>query len=257
MKNTFRFEFHVLYYLVGLFCFLMGYFKDFIWISLIIMIHELGHVTGAILNNWKIDKVVILPFGGMTLLSEQLNRPIVQEWGIVLLGPLYQMLFWWILCILNYTNPTFTMYHFLLLGFNLIPVIPLDGSKMLQLLLERFFSYKRAKYVGLWISLFLLLLLVGYAIDSKNIILGVILLFIAKENWNFYHTIPYQMDKFLLERYLHHFSFSKIKKVKGIQLEKMKRGYTHLFWVKGKWNTEQDVLQNYYNSITKNLINKY
>ena len=246
MKNTFQFEFHALYYLVGLFCLLLGYFKDFIWISMLIIVHECGHVTGAILSNWNIEKVVILPFGGITLLSEHLNRPAYQEWGIVLLGPLYQMIFWWILCILNYNNPTFTMYHFILLGFNLLPMIPLDGSKILQLILERFFSYKHAKYIGLWISIVFLIMLGGYTVYSRNIILGVILLFMIKENWIFYHAIPYQMDKFLLERYLHSFAFSKIKKINGIHLEKMKRGYMHLFYICGEWKTEQDILQNYY-----------
>ena len=148
MKNTFRFEFHILYYLVGLFCLLLGYFKDFIWISLLIMVHECGHVTGAVLNNWKIEKVMILPFGGMTLLKEYFNRSIHQEWWIVLLGPLYQMCFWILLYFLGYTNSTFTMYHFLLLGFNLIPIIPLDGSKMLQLILEHFFLMYMRNILG-------------------------------------------------------------------------------------------------------------
>ncbi len=170
MKNTFKFEISILYYIVGLFCFLTGYFKDFIWISILIMIHECGHVTGAILCNWKIERVLILPFGGMTFLKESLSRPIYQEWIIVLLGPIYQMVFFLILCFLRYMNPTFMLYHFLLLGFNLLPIIPLDGSKMLQLCLESFLPYRRSKYIGLWVSIFILIVLVGYTIYSRNIL---------------------------------------------------------------------------------------
>lgn len=246
MKNTFKFEISAIYYIVGLFCFLTGYFKDFIWISLLIMIHECGHVTGAIICNWKIERVIILPFGGMTLLKESLNRPIYQEWLIVLLGPIYQMLFFLILYFLKYMNPIFMLYHFLLLGFNLLPMIPLDGAKMLQLGLESILPYRCAKYVGLWVSIFLLLFLIGYTIHSRNILFGIILFFVAKENIKFYRHIPYQMEKFLLERYLYTYSFRKCCFIKSGNLYAMKRGYRHLFWKQSTWKTEHEILDTYF-----------
>ncbi len=246
MKNTFKFEISVIYYIVGLFCFLTGYFKDFIWISLLIMIHECGHVTGAIICNWKIERVIILPFGGMTLLHESLNRPIYQEWLIVLLGPIYQMLFFLILYFLKYMNPTFMLYHFLLLGFNLLPMIPLDGAKILQLGLEPILPYRCAKYAGLWVSIFLLLFLIGYTIHSRNILFGIVLFFVAKENIKFYQHIPYQMEKFLLERYLYAYSFRKYCFIKSDNLYAMKRGYQHMFWKQSTWKTEQEILDAYF-----------
>ncbi len=242
MKNTFKFEVSNLYYIIGLFCFFTGYFKDFIWISLLIIIHEFGHLTGAILCNWKIERVVLLPFGGMTLFKESLNRPIYQEWIIVLLGPVYQSLFFLILQFLNYANPTFQLYHFLLLGFNLLPMIPLDGGKMLQLCLESIFPYRYAKFVGLAVSISLVLILMGYMIITKNVILGIILLSIIKENIKFYKQIPYQMEKFLLERYLNPFSYKKYHKIKRVNLYAMRRGYSHLFWNQNTWKTEREIL---------------
>lgn len=253
MKNTFKFEFHMLYYLVGLFCLLMGYFKDFIWISLLIIVHECGHVTGAILWNWKIERVVILPFGGMTYLKENLNRPLKQEWWIVLLGPIYQMVFFLILYFLGYVHPTFTLYHFLLLGFNLLPLIPLDGSKILQLCLEPFCSYFHAKYIGFFISILLVLFLGCYVVYSKNLLLGIIVLFIVKENWSFFKKIPYIMEKFLLERYLYTFQFKKQMWISNGNLYAMRRGYKHLFFNNGTWKTEGEVLNAYF---TRNSFDK-
>lgn len=246
MKNTFKFEFHMLYYLVGLFCLFTGYFKDFIWISLLIIVHECGHVTGAILWDCKIERVVILPFGGMTYLKEDLNRPIKQEWWIVLLGPIYQMLFFLILYWLGYTHSTFTTYHFLLLSFNLLPIIPLDGSKMLQLCLESFCSYFRAKYIAFFLSVMFLFILGGYVICARNLLFGVILVFIIKENWTFYRNIPYIMTKFLLERYLHPLQFQKQIQIPSNNLKKMRRGYKHLFLQNGSWKTEYEMLQHYF-----------
>lgn len=251
MKSTFKFEFHILYYIIGLFCILTGYFKSFIWISLLIIIHECGHVTAAILCNWKIEKVVIMPFGGMTTLKESLNKPLYQEWFIVLLGPIYQMLCYSILCLLHKTNSEFTLYHYFLLGFNLLPIIPLDGSKMFQLILERFFSYQSAKYVGLMVSILGLLILNIYLIYKKNIIFGIIMIFLWIQNIQYFKKIPYQVYKFLLERYLYTFSFTKYHKIRGINLKKMKRGYFHLFIENGSCKTEDEVLQRHFQTKRK------
>ena len=60
-KNIFKV--HILFYIVALFCILIGFFKEFIIFSSIIIIHELGHIIGALIFKWKIEKVVLLPFG--------------------------------------------------------------------------------------------------------------------------------------------------------------------------------------------------
>lgn len=246
MKNTFKFEFHILYYIVAFICMLTGYFKSFIWISLLIIIHECGHVTGAILCNWKIEKVVIMPFGGMTILKENLNKPLYQEWIIVLLGPLYQMAFYFFLLMFQKVNIEFRLYHYILLGFNLLPMIPLDGSKMLGLILETFFPYRKAKTIEFYFSIVFVFLLSGYCLMQRNILLGIILIFIWIENLKYWKKIPYYFEKFLLERYLYEFSFSKCFKIKGLNLTKMKRGYRHLFFQNGRWQTENEALKNYF-----------
>lgn len=256
MKNTFKFEFHILYYLIGFFCLMTGYFKDFIWISLLIVVHECGHVTGAILWNWKIDRVIILPFGGMTVLKEKLNRPIGQEWWIVLLGPCYQMAFYGLLECLHMTNPTFTMYHFLLLGFNLLPILPLDGSRMIQLFFEMLCPYYHAKYMGLYVSILGLVGLSLYAITSCNPLLGLILCFLIKENWTYGKQIPYQMERFLLERYLNPFVSRHKKILHTNHVQGMKRGYQHIWIQNGTWKTEVEILDQYFHK-TLHLIDKY
>ncbi len=245
MKNTFKIEFTCLYYLIGFICFLTGYFKDYIWISLLILIHECGHITGAIWYGWKIERVMIFPFGGMTVFNEQLNRPTYQEWWIVLLGPIYQIFLYFILCHFHMTNPMFTIYHFLLLGFNLLPIIPLDGSKILLLILEKMFPYYYAQYIGYWISMLGSCILLLYAFFSKNLIFVIILIFIMKETIKFKKQIPYQMKKFLLERYLYTFPL-KTKQMKTPNLYQIKRGYQYVYLYHHIWETEKTLLHQYF-----------
>ena len=90
MKITFKI--HLFYYLLAILCIMNGYFKDFILISLIIIIHEFGHIIMALYYDWKIEKVVILPFGGITIFNEILNKKIKEEFMIAIMGPIFQIL---------------------------------------------------------------------------------------------------------------------------------------------------------------------
>lgn len=244
MKNTFKIEFHLLYYLFALICFLTGYFKDFIWISLLIIIHELGHLTGALLCRWNVKKIKILPFGGMTILNEQLNRPIYQEFIILLMGPIYQVLFFFLLIVLNKNHPLFELYHYGLLIFNLLPIIPLDGSKLLNLVLEYFFSYRFSKKIVLVISTTFLFFFFISAFIYKNLIILIIVIFLIIQNIKYFKEFKYIIKKFIFERYLYDFKFNKVKKINDIN--KMKRDYYHIFILDGSVYSEKVILDKYF-----------
>ena len=77
-------------------CALTGYFKHFILFTLLIIIHELGHITGALIFKWKIKKVLILPLGGLTIFDEYLSKSIFEEFIILIMGPLYQIIFYYL-----------------------------------------------------------------------------------------------------------------------------------------------------------------
>ena len=70
-----------------------GHFKGFIVFSLIILVHEFGHILMGIRYGWKIEKVILLPFGALTIFHEDLNRKIKEEFWIVIMGPLFQIVF--------------------------------------------------------------------------------------------------------------------------------------------------------------------
>ena len=86
-----------------------GHFKGFILFSLIIIVHELGHILMGILFKWKIDKVIILPFGALTVFNEDLNRKISEEAWIVIMGPIFQIVFTFLLY--KFTNASDVLYY--------------------------------------------------------------------------------------------------------------------------------------------------
>lgn len=240
MKNIFKI--HILFYFTAFICMITGHFKDFVWLSLLIFVHECGHATGAIMCRWKIKKIVLLPFGGMTYLEENYNRPIREELFILILGPCYQQLFFLLLYYMGLNNYTFMSYHYSLLLFNLLPMIPLDGSKLLELLLEKFFPYLYAKKITGYISIIVFLGILGLGIFNHQFLMLLILVFIFLNHYKYFRELPYVFMKFLMERVMHEYHFKRICKIKGCYYTKMRRGYKHIFFI-DKWYTEREILK--------------
>ena len=74
-----------------------GLFKNVIMFTSIIFIHELGHFLMAKYFKWNIDKIYFYPYGGYTKFNDYLNRPLYQELLIMLAGPLFQIIYYFII----------------------------------------------------------------------------------------------------------------------------------------------------------------
>ena len=96
------------------------------------MVHELGHISTAIYYRWHIEKVILLPFGGLTIFNEKINRPLKEEFMVLIMGPVFQMLGTIIFC--GFSKDFLVAdYSKMILAFNLLPIYPLDGAKLLNI----------------------------------------------------------------------------------------------------------------------------
>lgn len=240
MKTIFKI--HPLMIFVSFICILTGMFKDYIYIFLLIIVHEIGHTTGALYFDWNIKKVIILPFGGITIFNELINKSLFEEFVILALGPLFQILFYFILCYLNLDNDLIREYHYGLLLFNMMPIIPLDGSKLVNIMLNRFFNFKLSYTLTIIISLITIILELIY---MKSLVLLLILFFLIMKNIKDIRDFKYVFNKFLFEHYYYDFYYKKFKIIKGIRVEKMKKNYRHLFYKNGYY-TQKEILKNYF-----------
>lgn len=236
MKNIFRF--HILFYFVAFICFFTGQFNYFIMFTFIIIVHEIGHLVGGLLMGWKIEEIIILPFGGITIFSECLNKSILSEFIIVLLGPLFQL----ILLFIFYENQAFRSINIGLLMFNLLPIVPLDGAKIMKLFLNLMFSYYYSSYLICFISLAFLC----FCLYKLDLVYILIFIFIFKEIVREFRMVKYYFNKFLLERYLYKYILKKGKVIRNIY--GIKRGCSHLFYIDGLYYEEQAYLKKIYKS---------
>jgi len=240
-----------------------GLFKDFLVFTSIIIFHETGHILSAIYYKWKIKKINFYPYGGYIEFNEILNKPIKEEIIIVISGPISQILYFLIIYFLynnNYISTNiyelFKHYHNSILLFNLIPIYPLDGIKIINLLLSKFIPYRYAHYISLLISIIFIIVFTFSSIIfglSMNFILivGVLLNQIIKEKKN--HNML--CSKFIFERYMYSLSFNKTKIINEENLKKMYRDYKHVFKTRNQYITEKKELKKIFRKVWLNHYN--
>jgi len=116
-----------------------------LFITFSIIIHELGHSLAARFFNIPIQRIHLYLFGGMAELKYRPQEP-RQEWWIALSGPVASLFLAGTSWLINtlFFSPAYlawyflnfaTLINFLVALFNLIPIFPLDGGRLLRALL--------------------------------------------------------------------------------------------------------------------------
>lgn len=180
----------------------------------------------ALFFKWKIDKICIYPYGGISKFSVIINIYNYQELLVLISGPLLQIVFMVLFLpflSIKYHN-TFIFYNMFILTFNLLPIYPLDGGKLMKILFSNFISFKFSYILSFIISCILIGILLALSIITNNYLFLIIIIFLYLKLLSNDINIIY--NKFLLERYLYNFNFKKIIEVKNIN--KLKKDRKHI-----------------------------
>ena len=200
------FNIHPLTYVLIIISLLSGRFKNIIIFMSLIIIHELGHFLTAKLFNYKVDKIYLYPLGGITKFKDSINKPFMEDLLIAIMGPVFQIIF----TMIFKRNETIVIYSSTLLVFNLLPIVPLDGGRILELLLSLFTSYRKSLHIIIHLSYLFYILLIIFVIKIKVtyfflFVLFLLILKIKEEN----SKINYYYNKYLIERLLYNYRFHK------------------------------------------------
>ena len=240
MKNILnKIYFHPIFLITLLIFILIGRFRFIIYFMLLILVHEIGHILISLLFKWKIDKIIILPFGGLTKYNELINRPLIEEFFVSISGVLFQLIFYKF--IYNYIDyKYFSIINYFIIIFNLLPIYPLDGAKILNTFFNKITSFKNSILLTVIIS-YMTIIVLSLLLFNINKLLFLMFVFLFIEVNKYYKEKDLMFNKFLLERYLNNLSFKKEKIIENI--DKMKKDYRHLFRVDNKYMTESTFLK--------------
>lgn len=211
MKNIFKIN--IFTYIFLLLAFLAGYFKETMLILFIVIFHEMGHVFFFFLFKIKVCKVEIYPFGGVTLIEKKIHERIYKDIICSLGGVLFQLLLYPFFYLLrndiNLYNH-FLEYNKIILIFNLLPMIPLDGSKVVLAILTKFIAFKISYILMIIISILTMVMFFSYSFLSGvgDITLSV---FLIGELIMVIRNYKYIKQKFYLERIIYDNYYDRIK----------------------------------------------
>ncbi|OAZ46473.1 M50 family metallopeptidase [Paenibacillus polymyxa] len=205
---------HPLFVLVMLTSVLTGHFIEIMTLFTLVFIHELGHATAASLLGARLLSIQMLPFGGVAVIEDQGKLNAWKEIIIALAGPLQNGIMIIILLWLrNVSGLEHDYVNYIIQGnavialFNLLPILPLDGGKILQSLISLFFSYHRTLVWTFRASIITSLLFCLYGIspllrqdEPLHLNLLAVGIFLLYSNIVDYRNIPYRFIRFLLGR---------------------------------------------------------
>ena len=172
--------------------------ENFMCLYLFVIMHEISHMLVAIILKMNVYEIELLPIGVNAKYTGKISN--FKELLISLAGPIASFLF-----ALMFENETFKLMNLSIAIFNLMPIRPFDGGKILENFFCILFGKKTANKILRFLSKISLNLLLLLAIISliffKNyylIILTIYMICIIKEeaeNTRFNAIINYlQMD---------------------------------------------------------------
>lgn len=219
---------------------------------LVIIIHELGHAVISSYYNWKIKRIDITICGGFITYDEVIDKPLKEELVIALAGFIFQFILFIISFILYYFN-IFDIKVFLMINkynlsvflFNILPIYPLDGSKILLILFNYIMPYKKALKLINYVSLInLILIILSFFIFKLRFEYAYIMIisFILNKIIKLFKDIPYLFNRLLFERYIYGANIKKYIRIKNADLSKFRRGRKHYFLINGHYYDERKIL---------------
>ena len=145
--------------------------------------HELGHIISALLLKCQIKELAFMPFGIRMCLSKPLTlMPTLTRFIVLASGVTVNALCFTVSFLLLRGFSTFSIVHFAIGIFNLLPVRELDGGKLLELCLLHWYNEEKTENICNVIS---------YLTAAIIMILGALVLAVTGYNFSLLITAIY------------------------------------------------------------------
>ena len=181
-----------------------GLIKYVYVISIILFVHEIGHLLFMLTFKRHINSITILPFGGLIKLDSDLSTNIYEDLLISIGGIFTQSILFYLT-----SNELLLYYNKLIIIFNLLPICPLDGYKIIKLLLELIMPYKKTFVFVFGVSIIIIILVVLLNIELiySNILMFSFLIYSTFKEYSY---TKYYMNRFYIERMMKLYKFKSI-----------------------------------------------
>ena len=124
---------HVSFWIAALVFWALGLGITFLIVAASVSVHELSHVLAAKVFGCEVGQLKISAMGEMALIHQMDKLSAGRRGAIYIAGPLCNFLLWTGAFFLPFDTGLFGFYNLVLCAFNLLPIFPLDGARLVQL----------------------------------------------------------------------------------------------------------------------------
>ena len=194
-----RFKIDLKIFLFLLLIYFTKQIETYVMVIIFAMIHELGHLIAGLAMGMRAEKMELNPYGvsiSFQLTPKDYNQKIirgnlleVKKIFVALAGPLTNLLIIFIAINIEvnlFSNLMIIYANLLLLLFNLLPIYPLDGGRILKGILHIFFGKRSSEKYTNNFSFFVLILVTFVASIGVYYMENISIFFITIFLWMLY-----------------------------------------------------------------------
>lgn len=230
----------ILTYLYLIIALISGYFYEILFYYIALLVHEAGHIVMIFLLKKRIATIEFSPIGGSIEVEGLQNDFNSKAFLIYIGGPLFSFILF-LFAFIGGWNDTFVLASFLILVINLVPVLPFDGGRLLKILLQNMWWYKRVYLISHVLSL---AILVGsiYLLWGNFLFIAIVGYFIV-QNILSLKDIKLNYHHLLVHKYLYPNPLLPIKVIQQDYFERFYKGYNNYLYENERLTDENTMLQ--------------
>jgi stage IV sporulation protein FB len=190
-----------------------GFIGELLLMFAIVLLHEYGHCYMAKRMGWHVKAIRLLPFGGEVIADTTHLTNAREELLVAIAGPAVNailiLLILLLKCIFGFEGYWFEYFYqanMTILIFNLLPVMPLDGGKIVHALLFEWIPFAKLQHVSTHLSLICSVCICMFALTGINqsgirfnlLLIGIFLLY---SNLTMLRQLPFIFWRFLLHKW--------------------------------------------------------
>ncbi len=151
--------------------------KTWLFLFVMLLVHEGGHILMAKLLGYRITQLTLYPFGCAATIEHIDHGTTLEEMLILLCGVGMHVIYPCCFALLASAGVISAVYEAYLVElnasiffFNLLPIYPLDGGRLIDCLTQRFFAYDLARSLTFGISVLALCALSTQVVNLGTLI---------------------------------------------------------------------------------------
>ena len=179
-------------------------YKLFFIFFMITFIHELGHVVMAKILKLKITKIKLLAIGFNAEIEDIDYTSSIKEFLVAIAGPLtyfislYLLRYMYTIDFISYNAYTQALIvNKYTLMFNLLPIVPLDGGRILKIIIDNFITSKKSMIITIVFSNMFMILFIYYTRFTPQWLMYI---FLLSTNVMYALSINKRWKNFLINR---------------------------------------------------------